>query len=240
MKIGIATCMWQRPEVFDIYAEGINRLRKKFDIMPLAVGSEGKVSEDLCRKHKFMYIEHYNRPLGKKFAEGLRCFKNTDVDYVMIMGSDDLISDNLMEAYMPHMENREQVIGILDIYYYDLSEGDLCYWPGFGLKDIDKKREGEPMGMARCLSRELLDKMGWNVWNEKINKGLDWTMWQKIKGYDAKIATIKMKDIGAFGVDLKSETNICNMEMYDCEVVSKDIMNILSETELKLIRAYNK
>jgi len=238
MKIGIVTCMWKRPEVFEIYAEGINRLRNEFDIVPLAVGSEGAASKALCKKYEFMYLERPNKPLGRKFNEGLRCFRNQKIDYAMIMGSDDLISNSLLNAYMPHMEKRAEVIGILDIYFYDLFKKSLHYWPGYGYKPADRSRKGEPIGMARCLSRDLLDRMKWNVWNESINKGLDWSMWQKIKARKIKPVTMTLKGIGAFGVDLKSELNICNQVLYDCERVDPDIMGLLSDEEQKMIKIY--
>ena len=241
MKIGILTCMWKRPKVFDIFATGINRLREKFDIIPLAVGSEGSKSMELCRKHQFMYLERPNKPLGRKFNEGLSCFKNTDVDYVMILGSDDLISDSLVDAYLPHMEKGKHLIGILDIYFYDLFGKSLYYWPGYGSKPADKYRKGEPLGMARCLSRSLIKQMDWMLWNDNINRGLDLSMWKKLKSYKIQPVTMRLINIGALGVDLKSEVNICSQVLYTCDKVNDSIMNeTLSSKELEMIKNYKK
>ncbi|TFG90141.1 MAG: hypothetical protein E4H16_02375 [Candidatus Atribacteria bacterium] len=238
MKIGIITCMWRRPKIFDIFATGINRLRNSYDIVPLAVGSEGSQSMNLCRKHEFMYLERPNKPLGRKFNDGIRCFRNTDVDYVMVMGSDDLISNSLIDAYMPHMLKGEPLIGILDIYFYDMFDKSLHYWPGYGFKKADMGRKGEPLGMARCLSRDLLNRMKWNVWTDNINKGLDWSMWHKLKAHKIKPVTMKLKDTGTFGVDLKSELNICSQILYTCAREDDSIMSTLSETERQLIKEY--
>lgn len=238
MKIGILSAMWQRPEVFEIFATGINRLQGQFDIIPVIVGSEGEASRELCRKYQFMYLERPNNPLGRKFNEGLRVFRGTDVDYVMVMGSDDIISNNLIEAYMPYMEKRKDIIGILDIYFYDMIKKEMHYLPGYGLRKQDKHRKGEPLGLARCLSRDLIDKCHWQLWQNSVDKGLDWTMWMKLKRMRVRPVTLRLTDINALALDLKSGHNICGLNIYRTQIVNDDILNMLSDEEIEMIRNY--
>lgn len=238
MKIGILTAVWKRPEITRIFAEGIKRLQKQFDIVPVVVGSEGETSMSLCHEYGFMYLERPNEPLGHKFNEGLRVFKNIDVDYIMIMGSDDLISNNLIKAYMPFMEKRKDVIGILDIYFYDILEKQLHYLSGYGLKPQDKHRKGEPLGLARCIKRDVIERLQWQLWMNGINKGLDWTMTQRLKRIRVRPVVMRLKDIGALAVDLKSRQNICGLGIYRTVPVDDSIMSLLSDKEREMINEY--
>lgn len=196
IHIGIVTCMWKRHEIFRVFAEGIKRLESKFNITTMVVGSEGKKSRELVEKYGFKYIEHPNLPLGKKFNAGLLALQGTSVDYVMVMGSDDVISSSLVEKYLAHMTKGVDVIGILDMYVYYVKNKKLYYWGGYG-----KIRSGEPIGLARCISRNVLNKLNWKLWDDKLNKSLDFSMWQKIKGY--KRQTINLNISGTFAVDIK-------------------------------------
>ena len=238
MKIGILTAVWQRPRITRIFAEGIKRLQKKFVITPVIVGSEGEASMSLCREYGFMYLERPNEPLGRKFNEGLQVFKSTDVDYVIIMGSDDLVSDNLIEAYMPYMEKGKDMMGILDVYFYDMLKKELHYLYGYGLKKQDRHRKGETLGMARCIKRSVIERCRWELWMNPINKGLDWTMTQKLKRMGVRAIPLRLTDIGAFAVDLKSGNNICGLNIYRTTIVDDSIMSLLSDKELKMIRDY--
>jgi len=239
MKIGILTAIWKRPEITRIFAEGIKRLQKQFDIVPVVVGSEGEMSMSLCHEYGFMYLERPNEPLGRKFNEGLRVFKNIDVDYIMIMGSDDLISNNLIEAYMPFMEKRKDVIGILDIYFYDILKKQLHYLSGYGLRPQDKHRKGEPLGLARCIKRDVVERLQWQLWMNGINKGLDWTMTQRLKRIRVRPVVMRLRDIGALAVDLKSRHNICGLGIYRTVPVDDNIMSLLSDKERKMINDYS-
>jgi len=240
MKIGILSAMWQRPGIFEIFATGINRLRDQFDITPVIVGSEGEVSKALCKKYGFLYLERPNNPLGRKFNAGLQVFKIFPVDYVIIMGSDDLISNNLIETYMPYMEKGHDLIGILDIYYYDILTKKLHYWPGYGNCQKDKKRRNEPLGLARCISNKMINLVNWHLWDNNVNKGLDWIMWQRLKRVQCKPVSVKLTAINAFAVDLKSGHNINNLGLFKTIRVDDKIMRqSLSDKELKMIKDYD-
>jgi len=234
MKIGILTAMWRRPEIFRIFAEGVNRLREEFDIVPVAVGSEKEKSMKLCREYEFLYLERPNKPLSKKFNEGLEVFRTYPVDYVVVLGSDDLISNSFLRAYMPHMERGEDLIGVLDIYFYEIGKGRLSYWSGYGDKKENKHRQGEPLGMGRAINIDLIKRMKYRLWPENIDRSLDWHMWQRLRRI--KPVTMRMKDEDIFGVDVKSRVNITNSILYNTSDEDSNIMKkYLSEREIQMI-----
>ena len=239
MKIGILSAIWQRPEITRIFAEGIKRLQRQFDIVPVVVGSEGEESMSLAREYGFIYLERPNSPLGNKFNEGLKVFKNIDVDYVMIMGSDDLISNSLLEHYMPFMKKGKEVIGILDIYFYDLLKKEMHYLSGYGLRPQDKHRKNEPLGLARCIKRSVIERLHWQIWDLKVDKGLDWTMWLKLKRLRVRPVVVRLRDIGALAVDLKGGKNICSLNIYRTVPANDNILILLSDKERKMINEYS-
>jgi len=196
MKIGIKTMMWKRPAVFEIYAAGVKRLVDNFGVIPYVIGSEGNVSRERCEKHGFNYIEYPNEPLGAKANACLRAMRG-HVDYVLNLGSDDLISNSLMQWFVKLMKEGYDLIGIRDVYFYERFRNRLIYWPGY-----TDRRRGESLGLGRVLSAKLLDTFDWEMWDEDINMSLDWSMTQKLKGLTNK-KIISIKETNTFAVDIK-------------------------------------
>lgn len=241
MKIGILTCMWKRPEVFRIFATGLNRLKDEFDIVTLSIGSEGKLSKNLCKEYKINYLEFNNKPLGAKFNAGMSIMKTFRPDYVMVMGSDDLISDKTFKTIYEYCLNGYDMIGFTDLWFYDLITKKLVYWPGYGNRGTkaDSARKGEAIGLGRTLSAKILDKLSWQPWRSDINSGLDWWMYQYLKKMKLNKKIFSLKENNLFAVDLKSKENICHSMLYTCEKVDKSILKEhLSENEIKMIKKY--
>jgi len=242
MKIGILTCMWRRPEVFRIFATGINRLKAKFDIITLSVGSEKQESMKLCRDYGINYCEYPNKPLGAKFNAGMLAMREFKPDYVTIMGSDDLLSTPTFEKIWEYCEQGAEMIGFLDLYFFDLLAGKLVYWPGYGYRGTkaDSSRKGEAIGLGRTLSAGLLDKMHWQPWKPDINTGLDWWMTQRLKALKVNPKIFTLKENNLFAVDLKSKDNICRTSLFTCDPVDIGIMNQhLSVEEVNMIKKFN-
>ncbi|GIR28158.1 MAG: hypothetical protein CM15mP42_11080 [Methanobacteriota archaeon] len=73
------------------------------------------------------------------------------------------------------------MVGIKDFYIYDTERRKLAYWRGYG-KLNDAHRMNETIGLARCLSRTLLDKLDFNIWNDlNISRNLDGAMTTRLK-----------------------------------------------------------
>lgn len=241
MKIGILTCMWRRPEVFRMFAAGMNRLKSKFDIITLSVGSEGAQSRQLCQEAGINYLEFPNKPLGAKFNAGMSVMKSFNPDYVMIMGSDDVLSTATFQKIWDYCEKGCDKVGFTDLYFFDLYEQSLVYWPGYGHKGTkaDSSRKGEAIGLGRTLSYSILNKMNWHPWKDDINMGLDWCMTQKLKALRTKPIIFSLKENGLFAVDLKSKENICHSILYVNQKVDNRIFySHIPENEIRQIMNY--
>lgn len=206
LNITLVTGVWKRPEVFKLFAKGVKDL--PYDLRVIVSGSEGRTSRSMVVNEGFEYIEVRNRPLGNKMNQPVVKAKGSD--YVICMGSDDILSPELFKLYLRYMKLGFDFIGLEDFYFYDLNRGKALYWGGY----TDRKRKGKTVGAGRCLSAKLLDSMDWQPWDAKRNQYLDASMNEKISSAKKK-KVINLKKRGLMAVDLKSSKNITPFQRWD-------------------------
>ena len=256
MKLVILTCVWKRPRLTEIVLSYYSRLREEMkdflDLELVAVGSEGKRSKDICEACGFHYHEHENQPMSEKWQYGLKMTQELDPDAVIIMGSDDLITREILEFYVEKIKQGHLLVGIKDFYIYESNLRKLAYWRGYG-KLNDAHRMDETIGLGRCLTRPLLDKIDFQIWGGlNLNRNLDGAMTNRLKEIgifpvaeeDALIVDVdgkllhaghigyKLEDTKGLAIDIKTKTNVTNFERYvdrDPESVSFIDGRILSE-----------
>jgi tetratricopeptide (TPR) repeat protein len=249
-KIVIYTCVWSRPEltrvVLSHYSDLQKQLSGKIQLELLAVGSEGETSRQVCESCGFDYLEYPNLPLSAKWEYGLNRCADYDPDAVIIVGSDDIISRRLIEFYDEKLREGLVFVGIKDGYFFDAVSGEMIWWKGY--QSVDTRRFGETIGMARCLARPLLNKMGFSIWKGlKLNKRLDRVATQRLLDfglhfldYDHLILAQNgsnclkighcgffMQEIDGFAVDIKTSENITPFSllrgMKDTSVFSQEL-----------------
>lgn len=204
------TCAYKRPEIFSIFLYNIpNRYF-------LVVAGD---THDPCKeifdqeKRNGIYLEIKNRPLGEKWNTALKSCKSLDFEYLFITGSDDIYQPELLKYYD---SRHEDYIGLLDIYFHDFQKTKYC--PGF-VHD----RKGEPHGAGRRLSRKVLDRLNWQLWDNDLNSGLDASMSQRLHNFAPDISKhfINLKQKGFWAVDLKTkDCNLHQMEEYNGVIVT--------------------
>lgn len=94
IKVLVFLAIWGRPAITELCLMGIDRLRGEegFKIEALAVISENSMIP-LCEKYGVHYVMAENKPVGRKKNIGLQEAKKFDFDYLMELGSDDLVLD---------------------------------------------------------------------------------------------------------------------------------------------------
>ena len=135
--------MWQRHEltnhVFDYYAK-LKRRFKGMNIELCVAGSESKKSRQIAERHGWHYIETRNRPLSKKHNKVLQLAKKFNPDGVVLIGSDDIISDSVFTHYKDYLKGGgEHPIGFRDCYL--IWHNYTGYWSGY-----INHRAGESIG----------------------------------------------------------------------------------------------
>jgi len=227
MKIVILTCVWKRPEITKIFFEQIELLKKyEYEIDCVSVGSEGEESRKLCEPYSH-YVEYKNLPLGDKWNAGARYCKDLDFDYLLIMGSDQIVNPKILDVYYENYVRNEEYVGVLDTYVIDLENKIVNYWDGY-----KRERTGQVIGPGRLIHKSLLEKIDYNLF-DSLNRNLDPTLDKKLPD-PVKIIT---KDFGF--ASIKSEISITPMKNYDGEGV--DFNKFLKEyyAENKFLRLFS-
>lgn len=154
MRIVFFLACWRRPEITELCFVGLQRLAKhdpvRFDVRSFAVISEESMIP-LCKKYGIDFLMHDNEPVGAKKNAGLNEVLNKyEFDYLIELGSDDLIFNGLLDYYEPLMKAGEDFFASKNIAFVDGIGGGARLW------------QYDPnlvQGLGRCLSRRLLDSM---------------------------------------------------------------------------------
>jgi len=204
MKVVVLTAIWKRHELFKVFLDGFNRINRntEHELVLVTIGSEGINFSD-------NHLEHPNLPISNKWQSGLKYAKSFNPDYVLMLGSDDLICSNLLDVYTEEMEKGIDLIGLKDCYFLDSRNLEFSHWLGYR-----NHRIGESIGMARMLSKNLLDRIDWNVWRKPINKGLDSEMMRVLKSVRFNETMFNCKKENILALDVKTDINISNINTY--------------------------
>lgn len=219
-KFAIVTAVWKRPEIFEMFAAAIKKLHHdELEIIVIVAGSEGQKTRRMVNKHGFLYIETPNFPLSNKMNQTTLSAVKSGAKYVLCVGSDDLITQELLNRYVLSIKKNVDFAAVTDFYFYDTKTDVFAYWSGYK----DKKRIGHTCGAGRMLSRALLMKMNCKPWSENINKGLDSSMSKRLNTIIHKSDVFSLKSENLFAFDVKSDMNITKFELWpNTEIINDD------------------
>lgn len=142
IKVLCLTALWERPRVAETCFKGLNRLREEFDITVLAVHSGDEMD---CKKYDIIPFEYKNLPLGEKWNAGLREALKLKWDYLLTIGSDDLLSNELLRGYSWSAEAE----GINRCGIIDLATGRKAIF-----------ENSYAIGCGRTIRRDVIERMG--------------------------------------------------------------------------------
>ena len=219
-KVIVLTCTWQRVNITNIFVKSLlstqDKLKNKIEFTNIIIDSEESNLVVFKDNPKFKYYNQPNLPVSNKWNYGVSLCKDLDFDYILMMGSDDIIDDYVLLKYYEYMVGGFDYIGILDYYVFNSKDNRFYYWGGYTKKS---GRFGETLGLGRCLSKNLVKQLDFKLWKEDINKGLDGTMESKInKLSNIKKINFKSNEIG-IACDIKSDVNITNINRFINDIV---------------------
>jgi hypothetical protein len=191
-KILIYLAVWKRPEITEICFQGIERLRK-FGVDCLAVISEDDMIP-LCEKYGIDWVFYKNNPLGEKKNAGLKVAKDLEWDYILEIGSDDILLDEIFELYANHM-GVEDFFGVKDIAFINSDDGHC--------RRFTSK---VTFGAGRMMSRKVFEAINWVLWPNEVHLGLDNSSVAKITNAGFKYKQVQCNT--PVVIDIKSEQNI--------------------------------
>jgi len=147
MKIHLLSCIWKRPQVTELFLAGIKRLQNDFDVSGTIVVS---TDEDMALvtsllPSNFDVISYPNNPLSNKFNQGLFHAMKSEWDGLLIMGSDNLLSN---EGLGLLIDSNKPYVGFGDIHFFSTETRE---WRLF---THDSTRL---IGAGRLIKREVLN-----------------------------------------------------------------------------------
>jgi hypothetical protein len=133
----------------------IERLLNKCSIV-LVVSNEDE--REYYQKYPITVVLHPNFPLGAKWQFGVDQVSNDDL---IILGSDDLLSDNYIDVCQDFIEEKN-FIGLKQWYIHHKGKAYHCEYLSY-----------QSLGGGRCYSKKLLKQMDNQLFNRTFNKCLD-------------------------------------------------------------------
>ena len=143
----------------------------------------------------FKSIQHPNEPLASKWNRGVRELESIDFDAVIFLGSDDYIDEAFIE-FAKEQTKEFDFIGFKDLYFEHNKE--LWWWCGY-----KGHREGEPSGAGKIYTKELLEKMDYDLFGESSNRSLDGVSWARTKKFKRKQLITTLRQNNLFCCDVK-------------------------------------
>lgn len=215
-KVVFVTGMWQRHDVFKMFAEGIRHLQITFahrlDIHCCVVGSEKLVSKQLALSYpNFHYTDYSNKFLSAKMNDAVKLAKTLDPDYYLMLGSDDIIGVSLMKRYLQLMDEDCEYVYLLDCYFFDTVSKRGLYWGGYQTH----RNKGFAAGIGKLLSRRLMEKIGWLCFPNGYDRVLDTGFEARVSAAKPEKVSIRLKAENLFALDIKSSTNMTPFAMWD-------------------------
>jgi hypothetical protein len=202
MRLVITTMAWGRYDLLTRWAKHIKRLKKELskevEITGHICGSEIEAYQ-IAKQYKFKYVNSINIPLGRKANVRLLDVKQYDPDVVLFLGSDDFITADTIRYELQKIKEGFDEVCPIDIYYANRERKRGLYSPGYV-----NHRKGEGLAVGRMLTKKMLNKVGWELWESIRKKGIDADARNRLMRIPHKRHLFSLKEEGLMIVDVKT------------------------------------
>jgi len=226
-KIVILIPVFGRSKVFNKCIKQLNYLTgmcKGYEFIVIFVVSKEDTELEnigkLISEVDFWSITVYEKNdfLGLKMNKGITEAMNYEFDYLMNLGSDDLIHPAIMDLYEPYIDSGYYTFGISSYLIHDSLNDELYHFePDLYTRVKQNKEEvlvQHPIGAGRMIHKtalqEIIENEGFFYDNDRM-RGLDMNSGNKLvkNGYNQKV--INSGDF-PYIVDIKTGRNINTIE----------------------------
>jgi len=201
----------QRPTTTRICFEGVRRLmfRSKHRIEPLILVSD-TMNGLIAKGFGFETVWTENNPqrLGSKFNKGLGMAILKDWDYLLQLGSDDLLHDRAIELLDEAIDNDWIMAGFTKLYVFQMISGKM-------------KRITAPFvfGAGRLIRRDniewVFNEVG-TLWPDDIGQGLDNASQDRLMDMPGnQVRILDYKEPWPLVIDLKDGSNIHAFDSFE-------------------------
>ena len=205
---------WKRDLLFGMVVENLERfIGENADKVRIGVVFVFSPEDESLSAHLDIYktacfekdkVMYNNECLGEKLNAGIEAALAYEPDYIMNLGSDDLLHPALMDLYLPYMERKVSVFGVSKLFFYE--KGGRCIHFGY-------YNNPHCVGAGRMIRTEVaknvIEKMG-GLYDDHIMRGMDYNSGHKMMMCGYKQTLIDSGEF-PFVVDIKGDTNINDM-----------------------------
>ena len=210
--------IWKREKITDICLSNLKRLQGKYKFDVLCVVSE-QWAKVKAFEYGFKYIEDDNFPVGNKMNTGIEEALRFDWDYLMNLGSDDIIDERLFELYKPYIEEKRQCFGVTKVTFVNSKN-----------KDVKRYDYKHLIGAGRMIRRDIVEK--YMPLYPLKDKCLDDGSAKKMFG--TQFTEIQNTEDDLI-VDIKSDDNIWDFDFFETDIEPFETLNINDDSLTKLI-----
>jgi glycosyltransferase involved in cell wall biosynthesis len=224
-SFGILTINNGRPKVLNLWCASVKRLREDLQMYIPAVVVSGAEDKSMCQKYFINHITQQNNPASRKWNTGVSYLMNQNLDYIIICGSDDIISTNLLKNILIETEEETDLIYLNIIYFYG---GDGAF-----RGQLRRLTTKQILGVGRTISRRVIKATG-TLWTRDRNWGMDGDCWKNISPHVQTKAVVE-----GVVVDVKTSENLNSMNFWmgklkeECN--PKIFYEILGEEEKQIL-----
>jgi len=226
VKFGIMTISYKRPQVLKLFLSSIKRLKMDIgvDFPCVVVGDEDH--KIMCEEYNVCHISMANHPATRKWNRAVDYLMGQECEYIVITGSDDIMSTDLLKKLITEMEKGYDLIGIKTIYFY-CAEGKQN-------GQMRRLVSTNILGVARTIKRSIIEKTG-VIWDKDSSWGMDSICAKNIARY---VRTLKVID-GVI-VDVKTSDSLNKFSMWDGRLGGaaspKIFFDIMGEEEKEILQ----
>jgi len=229
MKFGVLTINNGRQRILKLFGESILRSKRGVNIKFPVICVSGIEDKPICSHYDIEHITYPNSPATYKWNIGMERMRQLDLDYVIILGSDDIVSTDAFINIITAMEAGHDLIGFTTIYVYDVdgrTRGQL------------RRLDGRSMfGVGKTIHRSILDKVNWQPWEYSAprNWGMDAIVSRNTNPHVTNRAIVE-----GMIVDCKTKENLNKFSMFISNkkgyvVDNKLFFDFLSEEEKQIL-----
>jgi hypothetical protein len=224
MTITLITSSYRRPDILRLYLEGIERLKDQCSVKFNSVISGDNA--DIIKSYGSIHVPCADHtPLTTRFNLSCAVAKETNPDWIVIMGSDDLMNKQTIDYVLTNSD--KDYINPRVIYFYCVSndyKGEMIYILT------------SHIGCCRFIRRDLIEKMGWVLCPDK-DYGLDQHISRHIEKYQVNPHLFTGRNYGAICIDVKDSESKNGFHKWkrSTRVDPNPVLEFLSDKEKQIL-----
>lgn len=208
--------LWQRTQLEEVVLKNLCRFKENYSLDIHCIVSEIQAIR-LCTQLGISYTIFENDPVGRKWNAGLLAIKDKEWENLCVIGSDDIVLEELFIQY----ENIHDDVAQFDGLAFYISK-----------RDKFKNYRGY-VGAGRKIKRSVIEALDYHLWDDTKSRGLDTSAELRLNdfGFTIKPYTANSPVL----IDIKTDVNITTKidSLIGYRLEKQDALNLIPPATLK-------